>query len=83
MTINWKKESTWTAIGSGVITVLAATGLLTADESAAATAVVASLASGIVGLVILVRSVRNRIRADREAKAAEAKAAEAKAAGDK
>lgn len=63
MNINWKSESTWTAIGGGLVTVLTATGLLVADESVAATAVVANLAAGVVGLVVLIRGIRARIKA--------------------
>ena len=65
MNINWKSEATWTAIGGGLVTVLTATGLLVADESVAATAVVANLAAGIVGLVVLVGSIRARIKANK------------------
>ena len=66
MNINWKSEATWTAIGGGLVTVLTATGLLTADESVAATAVVANLAAGVVGLVVLVQGIRNRVKASKE-----------------
>jgi len=63
MNINWKSEATWTAIGGGLVTVLTATGLLVADESVAATAVVANLAAGIVGLAVLIGGIRARIKA--------------------
>ena len=63
MNINWKSEATWTAIGGGLVTVLTATGLLVADESVAATAVVANLAAGVVGLVVLIGGIRARIKA--------------------
>ena len=66
MNINWKSEATWTAIGGGLVTVLTAIGLLTADESVAATAVVANLAAGVVGLVVLVQGIRNRVKASKE-----------------
>lgn len=66
MNINWKSEATWTAIGGGLVTVLTATGLLVADESVAATAVVANLAAGIVGLVVLIGGIRARIKANKE-----------------
>ena len=66
MNINWKSESTWTAVGGGLISVLTATGLLVASEGAAATAVVANLAAGIVGLVVLIRGIRNRVKASED-----------------
>jgi hypothetical protein len=63
MNINWKSESTYAAIGGGLVAVLTGTGLLVASEGAAATAVIANLAAGIVGLVVLIGGIRNRIKA--------------------
>lgn len=65
MNINWKSESTYAAIGGGLVAILTGTGLLVASEGAAATAVIANLAAGIVGLVVLIRAVRNRVKADK------------------
>lgn len=64
MNIDWKSESTWAAIGGGLVAVLTGTGLLVASEGVAAQAVVANLAAGVVGLVVLIRAVRNRRKAD-------------------
>lgn len=66
MNINWKSESTWAAIGGGLIALLTGTGLLVGSEGPAATAVVANLAAGAIGLVVLVRAVRNRMNAPKE-----------------
>lgn len=66
MRINWKTESTYTAIGGGLVAILTGTGLLLASEGAAANAVIANLAAGIVGLITLIRSVRNRIKSSSE-----------------
>ena len=66
MTINWKSESTYAAIGGGLVAILTGTGLLVASEGAAATAVIANLAAGVVGLVVLVRAVRDRIKAEKD-----------------
>ena len=66
MNINWKKEATYTAVGGAVITILSGTGVLVAGEGAAATAVVANLAAGIVGLCVLISSIRSRIKASKE-----------------
>ena len=62
MNINWKSESTYAAIGGGLVAILTGTGLLVANEGAAATAVLANLAAGVVGLITLIRAVRNRIK---------------------
>ena len=66
MNINWKSESTYAAIGGGLVAILTGTGLLVANEGAAATAVIANLAAGVVGLVVLVRAVRDRIKAEKD-----------------
>jgi hypothetical protein len=66
MNINWKSESTYAAIGGGLVAVLTGTGLLVASEGAAATAVIANLAAGVVGLVVLIGGIRARIKADKE-----------------
>ena len=44
MTINWKSESTYAAIGGGLVAILTGTGLLVANEGAAAAAGAAYLA---------------------------------------
>ena len=62
MNINWKSESTYAAIGGGLVAVLTATGLLIASEGEAASAVIANLAAGVVGLITLIRAVRNRTK---------------------
>ena len=62
--INWKAETTWIAIGGGLITILTATGLLVGEESLAASTVVANLTAGTIGLIMLIRSIRNRVKAD-------------------
>lgn len=66
MKINWKNESTWAAIGGGLIAILTGTGLLVGDEGAAASAVVANLSAGFIGLALLIRSIRNRIKSPSE-----------------
>ena len=66
MNINWKSESTYAAIGGGLVAILTGTGLLVASEGAAATAVVANLAAGVVGLVVLIGGIRARIKASKE-----------------
>ena len=48
MNINWKSESTYAAIGGGLVAVLSGTGLLVGSEGAAATAVIANLAAGVI-----------------------------------
>ena len=63
MNINWKSESTYAAIGGGLVAILTGTGLLVASEGAAATAVIANLAAGVVGLVVLIGGIRARIKA--------------------
>ena len=63
MNINWKSESTYAAIGGGLVAILTGTGLLVAGEGAAATAVIANLAAGVVGLVVLIGGIRARIKA--------------------
>ncbi len=60
--MNWKSESTWAAIAGGLIAILTGTGVLLATEGAQATAIVANLSAGIIGLVTLIRGVRNRLR---------------------
>lgn len=66
MNINWKSESTYAAIGGGLVAILTGTGLLVASEGAAATAVIANLAAGVVGLVVLIGGIRARIKASKE-----------------
>ena len=66
MNINWKSESTYAAIGGGLVAILTGTGLLVANEGAAATAVIANLAAGVVGLVVLIGGIRARIKASKE-----------------
>lgn len=65
MNINWKSESTYAAIGGGLVAVLTGTGLLVASEGAAATAVIANLAAGVVGLAVLIGGIRARIKASK------------------
>lgn len=66
MNINWKNETTWAAIGGGLVAILTGTGLLVGSEGTAATAVVANLAAGIVGLAVLIRAVSTRIKAGKD-----------------
>lgn len=66
MNINWKSEATWTAIGGGLVAILTGTGILVGDEGAAATAVIANITAGVIGLVMLIRGVRDRINADED-----------------
>lgn len=65
MNINWKSESTYAAIGGGLVAILTGTGVLLAEEGVAATSSLASLAAGIIGVIGVVRAVINRHKADK------------------
>jgi len=64
MNVNWKSEATWAAIGGGLVAVLTGTGLLVGSESANATAAIANLSAGVIGIITLVRGIRARLKAD-------------------
>ena len=64
MNVNWKSEATWAAIGGGLVAILTGTGLLVGSESASATAAIANLSAGVIGIITLVRGIRARLKAD-------------------
>ncbi len=73
MKVNWKSESTWGAIGGGLVAILTGTGVLVAEEGASLASVIASLSAGVIGLIALVRAVRDRIKAAEEDESANGK----------
>ena len=65
-TVNWSQESTWTAIIGGVVTILSAFGILTAEEGTSLVSLIAGGVTTIAGIVSLVRGVINRKQAQDE-----------------
>lgn len=61
--MTWKSESTYTAILGLAITGLAVFGVTTAAEGTALSTAVASIVSGVIGLVVTVKAIIARHKA--------------------
>ena len=64
--IDWKNETTWAAIGGGLVAILTGTGILIGSEGATLASVVTNLSAGTIGLITLIRAVSNRVKATKE-----------------
>lgn len=64
--IDWKNETTWAAIGGGLVAILTGTGILIGSEGATLASVVTNLSAGAIGLITLIRAVSNRVKATKE-----------------
>lgn len=60
---NWKNEATYTAIAGLAITGLAVFGVTTASEGTALGTAVASIVSGVIGLVVTIKAIVARHKA--------------------
>ncbi len=60
---NWKNEATYTAIAGLAITGLAVFGVTTAAEGTSLATAVASIVSGVIGLVVTIKAIIARHKA--------------------
>jgi ABC-type antimicrobial peptide transport system permease subunit len=64
--MNWKTESTYAAVAAALVAVLSAFGLITTPEGAALSTSLVGIATGVIGIVGVIASVRARRKAAKE-----------------